>query len=265
MSESDAANAAETHVQSDHYCHRCSYALRGLPISGKCPECGTPVADSLKGYLLQNAAPEFLAAIGLGLSLVLNGLLLSIALGLAMGMLGFVLGPVRRAEFVLMSQGVQLLIQGMMFFGYWKYTSPDPGFVAFEQPTTARNVVRWALYVQIAFTCASIVVGQLTSDHVIVFALALGAYLVWGLQFFSVMRYTLWISGRIPDVYVTGRARRYLWLLPVLSTLGVVCVGLGPLIAMILYWNLLDRVRKHVKSIRSTGAPADLPGRIAKA
>ena len=223
------------------------------------------MADSLKGYLLQNAAPEFLAAIGLGLSLVLNGLLLSIALGVAMIGLGFAMGPGNRAEVGLISQGVQLIISGMMSFGYWKYPSPDPGFVAFEQPTTARNVVRWALCVQIAFTCASIVVGQLTRDHVIVLGLALGAYLVWGLQFFSVMRYTLWISGRIPDVYVTGRARRYVWLLPVLSTLGVACVGLGPLIAMIMYWNLLDRVRKHVKSIRSTGAPADLPGRVAKA
>lgn len=31
---------------------------------------------------------------------------------------------------------------------------------------------------------------------------------------------------------------------------------LGPLIALIIYWNLLDRMRKHLKSILATGRPA---------
>ena len=34
-------------LQSDHICVRCGYSLIGLPIRGKCPECGTPIRRSL--------------------------------------------------------------------------------------------------------------------------------------------------------------------------------------------------------------------------
>ena len=46
-----------------------------------------------------------------------------------------------------------------------------------------------------------------------------------------------------------------------IGVLGSV-VLLGPLIAIGLYWNLLDRVRKHLKSIESTGMAAEQPGRL---
>lgn len=32
---------------SDHLCVRCGYSLIGLPVHGKCPECGTPIRRSL--------------------------------------------------------------------------------------------------------------------------------------------------------------------------------------------------------------------------
>lgn len=34
-------------LQSDYICVRCGYNLIGLPIRGKCPECGTPIRRSL--------------------------------------------------------------------------------------------------------------------------------------------------------------------------------------------------------------------------
>lgn len=53
----------------------------------------------------------------------------------------------------------------------------------------------------------------------------------------------------------------YRWLLPVIYVVGAIVV-IGPLIALVMYWNLLDRVRKHLKSIEATGMPAELPGRL---
>jgi hypothetical protein len=35
---------------------------------------------------------------------------------------------------------------------------------------------------------------------------------------------------------------------------------IGPLIALVMYWNLLDRFRKHTGSIIKNGMPAALPG-----
>jgi ACR3 family arsenite efflux pump ArsB len=69
----------------------------------------------------------------------------------------------------------------------------------------------------------------------------------------------MWLARRVPDQWIVKRATTYRWLLPVLTTVGVLLIGLGPLIALVLYWNLLDRMRKHLKAIVATGAPADLP------
>jgi hypothetical protein len=68
------------------------------------------------------------------------------------------------------------------------------------------------------------------------------------------------LGRRVPDRVIVDRAGRYRWLLPLISVVGVCLVYLGPLIALILYWNLLDRLRKHVKMIQTAGRPAELKG-----
>jgi hypothetical protein len=52
----------------------------------------------------------------------------------------------------------------------------------------------------------------------------------------------------------------YRWLLPLIAVVGAVALFLGPLVALIMYWNLLDRMRKHLKSIVANGQPASLRG-----
>lgn len=32
----------------DVHCHQCGYNLRGLSEPGRCPECGTPIAESTR-------------------------------------------------------------------------------------------------------------------------------------------------------------------------------------------------------------------------
>ena len=40
-----------------------------------------------------------------------------------------------------------------------------------------------------------------------------------------------------------------MWLGPLLQTVGLLLIGLGPLIALVMYWNMLDVMRKHIKRI----------------
>ena len=38
----------EQPITTDLHCHKCKYSLRGLVISGQCPECGFSIASSIE-------------------------------------------------------------------------------------------------------------------------------------------------------------------------------------------------------------------------
>jgi len=63
------------------------------------------------------------------------------------------------------------------------------------------------------------------------------------------MLYLQWLGRRIPHNDLIIRSRRNMWLLPVLYIPGLLLCGLGPLIALILYYNLLNDYRKILKRI----------------
>ena len=67
-----------------------------------------------------------------------------------------------------------------------------------------------------------------------------------GVQFFAMMLYCRWIAQRIPDGAMVEQTRTYLWLLPLLSTVGAFCIGIGPLVAWVLYLILLWNLRKQI-------------------
>lgn len=257
-------------VDRSQPCVRCGYNLRGLPLAGVCPECGTPVRDSLKGLLLCYASVEFRRRIGLGLSLVLNGILAKVVLlfaGIAVTV--WMGGAVGSIAMLLADSGVTLALLA----GYWLMTEPDPGYTGLETARSARRVLRWVVGVQVGLSVLRLALHVLQPVTAPVAAsmggsaawflgalLWLGGITAWGVQFFAMMRYVRWLAGRVPDALIVRRTSLYAWLLPVVHVVGVVACGLGPLVALVLYWNLLDRLRKHLASINNGGAPANLRG-----
>lgn len=263
-------------LNADRSCFRCSYNLRGLPIAGVCPECGTPVQDSLRGILLQFASAEYLSTIHSGLSLILNGILLMVLLSVVSIFIGINASGVAGGDPGLVLAGLQIIPSVMMLLGYWKYTEPDPGFAGTELPAAARKVMRVTVVIQAATTAAGFLLsfativflagGAATSGASAVLLVVgivnitgIGAFVV---QFFATMRYTRWMASRVPDARIITRTKTYMWALPAIAIVGAIFLFLGPLIALVLYWNLLDRLRKHVKAIRKTGSPAALKGSL---
>jgi hypothetical protein len=255
-------------LASDHACFKCGYNLRGLAYAGSCPECGTSVSDSMRGILLQYANPDYLRSVLTGHSWVLNAILLLIVLTILNVVVTFA-APFQGS--VLLMTGLGIAVSVWSFLGYLKLTEPDPQFSGTERPDAARKVVRIAAGVSIvANTLAAMVAGATLAGiggggmilQLLAGGLSLLGYIAFAVQFFAMMNYTIWLAKRVPDAWIIKRATTYRWLLPVLSTVGVLLVGLGPLIAMVLYWNLLDRMRKHLKAIAATGKPADLPGAL---
>lgn len=264
------------------YCLRCGYQLRGLHASGRCPECGTAVELSLAEPTLAAATPEYLASLARGLRLILAGLVALVVITVV-GMFLFpavvglggvpgggnpaaVMGTLQIVHVI--SSVVNLAVALVLAAGYVLYTAPDPREVAHETTTTARRVVRAAVAAQVVIAVVTlplqgmVVTGAAGPAMVLLVAgVGLLGSVAWAAQYFATLRYTRWLATRVPDDWILRRTKVYMWLLPVLVTVGSIACGLGPVVALVLYWNLLHRLRQHVVSIQTTGTPRlDLKG-----
>lgn len=263
----DVAGALQ--IGHDRFCIQCAYPLVGLAPAGSCPECGTSINLSLGESALANASPEYLKNVTRGLSLVLDGIVLVVcAFIVAAIATGLVANP---DEIWIGFAAVTLMVSVLMLAGHWMYTSPDPGQVAKERTHSGRVAIRSIVQLQVVLAIVSLglellaaviprtaVNAGMTQEILLVLSLVL-----WIVHFFAMMRYTRWIATRVPDMYIIKRTRRYMWLVPLVAILLYPAFLLGPLLAIIMYWNLLDRLRKHLKSIAKSGKPATLKGMLA--
>ena len=71
--DSDGAPGQTSVVTDDLHCRVCGYNLRGLPRDGFCPECGEPVSHAHGPPLLRYADRKWVAALALGVRLLLFG------------------------------------------------------------------------------------------------------------------------------------------------------------------------------------------------
>lgn len=263
--QSAYAPPVEPLLDASAQCVQCSYNLQGLRSSGNCPECGTPIQHSLRGHLLRFASPDYIQQLRQGLSLFLNGVLLYIVCFVVLMFMGIIAPGPSSSFFSLVFLGINI----MMLIGYWKYSNPDPGYLGREDPNAARRVLRISLIVMIATTAVSGLLGLVSAVPGPNVATGLGLLLICVALvnaiaslavFFTSLQYTRWLATRIPDPLIEKRSRRYMWLLPVISIVGAPIFFIGPLIALVLYWNLLDRVRKYIKQIATPGvSPAFAP------
>lgn len=273
-------------VQGDWPCLRCGYSLTGLPESGSCPECGAAVVASLRGPLLEYSSPEYVASLHRGVFIVEVGIALGVLskIGLVLGTLFFMAmrgggGPPAWAYWSAETGAIALNLLSLA--GWWLLSTPDPAFVGRDSGSRARRVLRAALVVSAAAACASLattvlvdnpravrpgpdsVATPLAALALLAQVVQLGSGIAWIVQFFAAMKYLQWLGPRIPDRTIVDRARQYLWLLPLLYVLLFLCIGLGPLIALVMYVTLLDRLRARLRLIRRRMEPGDGAGVVA--
>lgn len=262
------AMTAETMLSHDVPCLQCSYNLRGLDAAGVCPECRTPISRSLgTDARLAWSSPEYLAKVQRGLFLVVAGIFAKVALMVLLMFGGIAIavmsspsatpGASAPSQTWLITSTAMLIAvaQFVILLGWWLVSEPDPRFANSSRDATSRRFLRGATFAQLAFNVAELSMGVMFASPTGRMALISTGLMVlsaasWAVAFFAQMIYVRGLGERVPDAWIIRQAKLLLWLGPVLVTVGLVLLGLGPLIALVMYWNLLDRLRKQVKRVR---------------
>lgn len=245
-------------------CRRCGYNIAGLDAAGVCPECGFEIERSLASDELKNSSPEYLASLHRGVVIILSAIIVmilitfaSIGVGIALAVGGAGAGGAPPQWFNVVNQGLSLLMSLALAYGWWLFSSPDPSYTGRLDGSTARKIVRIALCVAIGMglVAFALQLAPLSGPSpVLLVGVGLLSIVVFAVRFFAEMLYLQWLTPRIPDWDAYKRARLLIWLGPVLYTVGALCLGLGPLVALVLYWNLLDKIRRDIRAIRASQA-----------
>jgi len=119
---------------------RCQYTLRGLRISGRCPECGAPIRLSLQSHLLEFSDPDWIGSLASGGRIVIGALIAFVILSVPFTTLATV--NYRHSNYVLwLGCGFLLALSA----GVWRVTTPNPAVVGSERWCAVRKQVRVGL------------------------------------------------------------------------------------------------------------------------
>ena len=72
-------------VIADVPCRKCSYIVRSLSVTSRCPECGAPVGVAVHGDLLRYGDPQWVHNLWKGASLAFWGTIVSVVVGVITG------------------------------------------------------------------------------------------------------------------------------------------------------------------------------------
>jgi hypothetical protein len=199
-------------VGVDTPCRNCSYNLRTLPTSAVCPECGLPVALSLRSDLLRFSNPDWLILIRRGMLCMFVGVLAILILSRGFG------GRIRFGGGIGILQ--QAIAEGMVLIGAWIMTTPDPGGLGEEQYGIWRRAVRALVFIRAAewiaqrlFTSFALTLaapgGGLPLD-----LLAASSYLISAALSVAELAYLRGLAARLPNLSLRATARMLMFAMP---------------------------------------------------
>lgn len=258
-------------VRDGALCVGCGYDLAGLSPNGQCPECGTPIANSLRGDLLAFAPAAYLATLHRGASIVVVTILVMVVffvLSFGVGMYFAASSPTGTAPVVVEAlASIGGLVLGLvLLYGWWLLSTAMPAHKS-THLDKARIWVRGLLIASAGLTALQFVAGLAIGVSpastapsgpgtagasmgaiALVGGFGLLGTLVGVGGYIVQMLYVGWLGQRIPDQDIHRRGKRNAWLVPLLATVGAIIL-VGPLIALILYWNLVNDLRKQLKHL----------------
>jgi hypothetical protein len=169
--------SADDRVDRDFTCVECEYNLRTLAIDRNCPECNTPVAETIDARLF--VPQQWLERVGRGATVLAvgAGLLVLYCVLLLSRWLGSGLASEGRSPELLLFLVVGLLVAGLLLV-----TVRPPPVLAIRERFSVRHGVRLAMLTIALALVAYMLFG--ISLAIIPFAVLVGAFLVLSVLLF---------------------------------------------------------------------------------
>lgn len=235
------------------FCIQCGYALRGLSSDGNCPECGTPIERSMRGNLLRYSSPDYLDKLHRGVFIILVTTAISFVLTILsiFTTISVTRGGAGATGLDLALTWVTGVVSLVGTWGWWLFSSPDPAYAGRDDGSQARKIVRVTLIINaVAGLVVSLEASLPRLGLVWLEALfGLLALTTFAVSFFAAMLYLRWLTPRIPQERAYKRSKTLMWLGPLLAIVGAPCFLIGPLIVLVLYWNMLDWIRRDLRDL----------------
>ncbi len=200
-------------------CVTCGYLLKCLPSDGQCPECGTPIARSLRGDLLELSNSAWLRKLGIGAMMLAFGAswVIAFAVGFAginMAINGVVGAPARPhppiAEWVF-AIGT-FVPAGTWLAGVLLVTTIEPRWRSWPGFRVLRNVTRGGAILTVV-GIVMVIVSRFADATWAPILSRIGALLCWGwpAAHFGVFVHLRLLAQRIPNASLVRATRRAMW------------------------------------------------------
>ena len=263
----------------EYACVICGADLSGHAAQARCPSCKLPVERSAPEDQLDLCPPEYIDRLRRGAFLILAGVVIALVtdtIEFSLRASGVVQATMRSVPDTLLSI-VGVCAGCMRLVGWWKFSSPDPSLSVDHDDPAARRLVRTAvvgltvaLLIEFAINLARLTPSsgapQGTNPNSlgplrdVVLAMLVVRIVFFSIWFFASMLYLRWLAPRIPNAKAYRRSKTLMWLGPLLSTVGALCIFIGPLIALALYWNVIYWIWKDLKVIQDRQRGLDTTG-----
>ena len=199
-------------------CRNCSRNLLGLNQSGRCPNCGAPIAVSVCGDYLRFAHPHWLSEVASGIMLILWGMLITFVLAIVAGFV-FAKDPA-------MQQFLAMAGSALGMCGAWMMTRRDPSGIGETKNINSRQLVRaaaiaslTAAVIQFVVTLPGVRLGSL--QELALIAGICGLVTIVGE--FAKLQYLQRLAARLPEETLVWRAGGLKWALAL--TYGVMILA----------------------------------------
>ncbi|MCZ6837236.1 MAG: hypothetical protein O7G85_15785 [Planctomycetota bacterium] len=233
----DIACDDEGNIAEPVACRQCGYNLQGLQPGANCPECATPVFQSIRGDELHFCDPNWVTSLAKGTLFILigilttfgGGILFGVGIGVYTAMSNGVINPNVIVSFSLVFALPSLLI----IFGSWRLTAPDPGQTDSEPTLSARRLTRWCMMASVVAIPMKMMgndnaammgnpAAAISTQAMALQFLTLFAQGVTVVGYVAALLYLTRLARRIPHPALATQSRIVMWGYGIVSFLGLV-------------------------------------------